>query len=70
MVRELICKKVKGVSHSSMGFVISQLPCFKSGKGFVCKVAWDVTTLKEAQSLPEDYHSDEHSDDIELVSEE
>ncbi|MBL0710601.1 MAG: hypothetical protein JJV99_06260 [Colwellia sp.] len=69
-MRELIRKKVKGASHSATGFVLSQLPDFKSGQGFNCKVAWDAESLKEAESFSYKDLADEHSNDIELVTEE
>lgn len=68
-IRELIGKKVKGVSHSATGYVTSQIPDFKSGEGFMCKVAWDTTSLKEAEGIPERDLADEHSNEIELAEE-
>ena len=70
ILRELKGKKVKGNNHKSVGFVVSQIPDFKTGLGFVCRVAWDVSSLQEAVSLPETYLQEEHSDYIELVCEE
>ena len=70
ILRELKGKKVKGKNHKSIGFVVSQIPDFKTGLGFVCRVAWDVSSIQEAESLPEKYLQEEHSDYIELVCEE
>ncbi len=63
-------KKVKGVKRSATGYVTSQVPDFKSGEGFMCKVAWDATSFKEAEAIPEKDLADEHSNDIELATRE
>lgn len=68
-MRELYGKKVNGLSHKSFGFVVSQIPDFRSGEDFMCKVAWDVSSYREAESLPEKYLQEEYSDEIVLVEE-
>ena len=68
-MRELKGKKVKGVSHSATGYVLSQVPDFKSGKGFKLMIAWDVDSLIEAEKTLESDLVTEHSDDVLLVEE-
>ena len=68
LVMQNFCnKKVESLSGLKVGYVVSQIPDFATGVGFQLHVAWGVSNLLDAQSLPPSELSVEYCSTVTLV---
>lgn len=65
IMRNLFDKKVRSISSSDVGYVVSQIPDMNLGYGFELRVAWGVESLADAKAVPVAELSIEHSSGVE-----